>query len=390
MMKYMIAVFSFLVLFTGKMYSQEPESLSKEQKKVMKARKKAEKVEQGKFIISPIAAPGYTPELGAMVAVGGLTSFKTNPRDSLILRSSLPFTMGYTTTGALVANAILTSYWFGDKLRIYGDFWYKDMPDHYWGVGYENGMTVPKSDSTTAYNRKWWWINPRFLYQVKKNLFVGLNVDYNYTGGSEASEGVASDPYYRDFNDRPLNSGLGLIARYDSRDIPVDARTGVYVDLRATFYTTALGGDNNYQIYLVDYRHFLTVKRPGMTIALQAKTRIGKGNVPYGEMSMLGTPFDLRGYTWGRFRDKGMFYFLAEYRHTFLKSDGSLGKHGAVAWIGSGTIFNREDLTQNNNGWLPNFGVGYRFELQPRMNLRLDYGIGRETTGIYFNFNQAF
>ncbi|MEN8193285.1 MAG: BamA/TamA family outer membrane protein [Bacteroidota bacterium] len=342
------------------------------------------------FQISPIAAPGYTPELGFLLAVGGLMSFSTDISNPELLRTSFPFTIAYTTTKAIVANGILTSYWLDDKLRINGDFWYKDMPDHYWGVGYDKIESTPKSDSTTAYHRKWWWFNPRFLYQFMDSYFIGLNVDYTYTKGSEASVGVANDPVYQKFNDKPFSSGLGLIIRHDSRDIPVDARRGVYVDLRATFYSESFGGDNNYNIYLLDYRQFQTINRPGQTIGWQVKARIGDGEVPYGEMSQLGTPFDLRGYTWGRLRDKNMLFTIVEYRHTFLKGDGSLSKHGAVVWVGSGTIFENRLLEENNLTWVPNFGVGYRFELQPRMNLRLDFGIGKNTSGIYFNFNQAF
>jgi hypothetical protein len=370
---------------------KEEKKAAKEEKKAAKQAKKAEKIAQGKFLISPLIVPGYTPELGGLIAVGALTSFKTNKKDDKIQRSSIPVTLGYTTTGAIVANAILTSFWIEDKMRIYGDFWYKDMPDNYWGIGYENAVSTPQSDSTTAYNREWWWINPRILFQVTQNYFVGINIDYNYTKGSEASEGVANDPNYITYNDRPLNSGLGLMLRYDSRDIPVDARKGLLVDLRGTFYTPSFGGDNTYQIYQLDYRQFQTLSREGMTLAWQIRTRIGAGGIPYGEMSQLGSPFDLRGYTWGRFRDKGMFYSILEYRHTFLKKDGELGKHGMVAWIASGTIFDvQESTTLANIGWLPNFGAGYRLELQPRMNLRLDFGIGRGTSGIYFNFNQAF
>ncbi len=40
--------------------------------------------------------------------------------------------------------------------------------------------------------------------------------------------------------------------------------------------------------------------------------------------------------------------------------------------------------------WLPNGVLGYRLEVQPRMNLRIDFGFGRETMGFYFNFNEAF
>ena len=385
-------VFVLLLLWSHKGVAQK--SISKKENKIerKKARMvgKAEKLALGKFMITPFAAPGYTPELGGLLAIGGLASFKTKSTDTLIQRSSVPFSFAYTSTGAVVANAILSSFWFKDKVRVFGDFWLKDMADHYWGVGYENGATTPKSDSTTAFNRMWWWINPRILYQVKEDYFVGLNIDYNYTQGSKPSPVVASNPNYIEFNDKPMNSGIGLILRYDSRDIPVDAREGVYIDGRATSYNQSFGGDNNYQIYFIDYRQFQTLHRLGSTLAWQVKTRIGVGEIPYGEMSQLGTPFDLRGYIWGQYRDESLFFFLAEYRHKFLKSDKTLSKHGAVIWAGSGTIFDVQAIEDNTNRWLPNVGIGYRFEVQPRMNLRLDLGFGRESSGFYFNFNQAF
>ncbi|MGL5399044.1 MAG: BamA/TamA family outer membrane protein, partial [Plesiomonas shigelloides] len=40
--------------------------------------------------------------------------------------------------------------------------------------------------------------------------------------------------------------------------------------------------------------------------------------------------------------------------------------------------------------WLPNAGVGYRFAFKPRVNIRLDWGVGRNTSGFYFQVNEAF
>jgi hypothetical protein len=82
-----------------------------------------------------------------------------------------------------------------------------------------------------------------------------------------------------------------------------------------------------------------------------------------------------------------MLFFIGEYRHTFLKKDQSLSKHGMVGWVATGSV--GEDPSQFTK-WLPNVGVGYRLEVQPRMNLRIDIGIGRESAGFYFNFNEAF
>jgi outer membrane protein assembly factor BamA len=212
----------------------------------------------------------------------------------------------------------------------------------------------------------------------------------NYTNGSNESTGVKQDPLYQLYNDKPLNVGLGLIVRYDSRDIPVNAWEGMFINLSSTLYSTSLGGDNDYQVIDFDFRKYQQIMRRGIVLAFQFNSRITWGEVPYSEMSQLGTPFDLRGYTWGRFRDKSMVFAIAEGRYTFLKADRSLSQHGAVAWIATGTIFDQGLTDGTDLGWLPNFGFGYRFEVQPRMNIRLDIGIGRESSGIYFNFNEAF
>ena len=356
-------------------------------RKEIRKQKKQFKVEQGKPLITPLAGPAYTPEMGFNVAASIMLSYKTNPKDSLIQRSSSPVSFGISSTGALFFSSVVSTYWFQDKMRIYGDIWYKDMPDNYWGVGYENAVNTPKSDTTTAYNRQWWWFNPRILWQFRPDFFLGANIDYNNTSVTEASEGVQIDPDYIEFGPRNLNSGLGIILRYDSRDIPVNAYQGLYVDLRSTFYSTWLGGDNHYQIFQVDLRKYFQLERSGRTFAMQAKGRFGTGEVPYAEMSQLGTPFDLRGYTWGQYRDKSMLFFIGEYRHMFTKASGEMSKHGMVAWLGTGTI--GPDPSEFES-WVPNFGFGYRFEVQPRMNLRIDIGIGRETSGFYFNFNEAF
>lgn len=372
---------------------QTSKELKVQQKTAKKAKKdsvKQYKLDNGLFMASPIAAPAYTPEMGGLIAVGGITSFKTNPKDTIIQRSSFPITFGYTTTGAIVFQGKLATYWLEDKMRIYGDFWYKDMPDNYWGVGYENGYNTPTSDTTTAYNRSWWWINPKFLFQIREYLYLGLNVDYNYTKGSDAAILVENDPYYSKYNDKPLNSGLGIIIQYDSRDVPVNAWEGVYANADYTYYTSSLGGDNNYAVLNIDIRNYINTGRVGSTFAWQARGRFGFGEIPYGEMSQLGTPFDLRGYTWGRYRDESMIFLLTEYRHQFSNPDGSLKKSGLVAWFGGGSIFGVDNTSEVNHKVLPNFGVGYRLELQPRMNLRMDFGFGRETMGIYFNFNEAF
>jgi len=360
---------------------------TKEEKKAAKKEKKERKIAEGKSMILPLAGPAYTPELELTLAGGIMWSFKTDKSDSLIQRSSSPIMLGVSSTGAFFVGTKHTSFWNEDKFRIYADINFKDMPDNYFGVGYEKGFNTDLSDSTTAYRRTWFQFFPKFMFQYKKYNFIGPFVDVNYTKGSEASQGVANDPDYQEFNDKPLNTGLGVVYQFDSRDVPVNAWEGWFLEAMAGYYGGYLGGDNSYGILGVDFRRYWPIKRKGRTIAFQARGRFTSGDVPYGEMSQLGTPFDLRGYRWGQYRHESMLYTIGEYRHQFQKKDGSLSKSGFVAWVGTGTL--DETIAEFNN-WLPNAGLGYRLEVQPRMNLRLDIGFGKEAFGFYFNFNEAF
>ena len=81
---------------------------------------------------------------------------------------------------------------------------------------------------------------------------------------------------------------------------------------------------------------------------------------------------------------------VGEYRHMFYKSSGTMSKHGFVGWLGTGSVFDGDTGTLFTSRWLPNIGVGYRFEVEERMNIRFDYGFGDNTQGFYLNFNEAF
>ena len=376
--------FLILMLLSSGLYAQE---LTRAEKKAARKAKKQEKIDSGKLMITPLAGPAYTPELGFTIAGGIMTSFKTNKTDSLIQRSSSPIMLGVSTTGAYFVQTKWTTFWLQDKMRIYADINFKNMPDNYWGVGYDAARHAYKSDTTTKYTRTWLQFNPKALWQFKKHWFIGGNINLNYTKGQDACEVVSNDPYYSRYNDKPFNSGLGAVFQYDSRDVPVNAWGGAFVELSATFFGSFVGGQNNYQVYDFDIRKYFQIKRPGMTLAIQLRGRFGYNEIPYGEMSQLGTPFDLRGYTWGRYRDNSMLFAITEYRHMFLKKNGDVSPHGLVLWTGAGSV---GTTAQNFKNWLPCFGLGYRLTVQPRMNLRIDYGFGTESQGFYFNFNEAF
>ncbi len=61
----------------------------------------------------------------------------------------------------------------------------------------------------------------------------------------------------------------------------------------------------------------------------------------------------------------------------------------ALSVVGAGTM--GSSLHHLDDGrWLPSAGVGYRFEFKPRVNVRLDYGVGKASSGFYFQVGEAF
>lgn len=373
-----------LLLLAGELEAHHTDTLSRKEARNLDRQRK---IEQGKLMSFPFAAPAYTPELGPTLVGVMMFSFKTDPSDTIIQRSSTPVNLGISTRGSYFLNTIISTFWLEDKMRIFGEIRFRNMPDHYWGVGYDNAISNSEGSETTAYTRSFWKISPQLLWQFKRNFFLGLNIDYNRTAALDVNPLMAIDPDYLRDGNRNFNSGLGLILRYDTRDVPVNPWKGMLVDLQTVAYRETFGGMNNYSVYQLDFRGFQPIHRPGSTLAIEFKTRITTGDVPFTDLSMLGSPYDLRGYYLGHYRDRSMIFGIAEYRHQFQKRDGSLSRHGVVAWIGTGSI---APTPGEFNNWIPNGGFGYRFEVQPRMNVRAEIGFGKNSNGFYISFNEAF
>jgi len=339
--------------------------------------------------LTPIAAPAYTPELGVLLMVGGMLSWRA---DADSPRSSLPFSVGYGTVGAVVYSSLLKAHFDRDRYRLDLDTWVKDMEDHYFGVGYDSGRNTQLSETTSQYHRLWWQVKPILLRRVQGDWFFGLTLDANQTRATELNPVMAADPAVLADGTNNLSVGVGPTLRFDSRDVPQNAYRGVLFQLRYVPYLTALGKHPGYRVFDLDYRHYVTIGREGSTLTWNAVTRTARGDVPWSELGQIGSPFDLRGYRWGRYRDHTIVYGIIEYRYVFSAGrlpDGSvdLSRHGVVGWVGLGTL--GADYA-HLNGLLPNAGLGYRFAVQGRLNARLDFGVGRDSNAFYFSFNEAY
>lgn len=367
-------------------YSAEPDSLK--QKKNVR--------------FSILGGPGYTPDYGFLIGGSALFTFSTNVEDSTLKRSVLPIAFAYMTNGG--GSMIIRPQLFfnHDRFRIFGQFSMNSTLDNYYGVGYETNSNTERGEETTQYRSIGFKLNPVFLFRYREtDLFLGGSLDAGMRAMDDPSQGVINDPHFiaqgGDADGLSFtNMGIGANISYDTRDVPANAYSGVFVEFSATYYPKALGSTMEYGVYKLDYRQFKQLKKLGdrRVLAWMVNGRFTSGDVPITELSMVGSAFDLRGYYMGHYRDKNAVMAVTEYRHMFNAGDETtfkrlLSKCGFVTWAGVGSV---SESFVNTENLLPNFGAGLRIELQPRMNFRID--IGRDPTNkqnlVYFNMTEAF
>ena len=312
-----------------------------------------------------LGGPSYTPDFGLLV--GG----------SAQRRSIVPMAIALMFKGGLNLMTKPQLFFKGDRFRIFGTFSYKNTIENFYGIGYSTNKDYPRGEDTSEYRYSGIQVNPWFLFRLgKSNFFAGPQIDLNYDKITKPAAGMIEQPSYiaaggTEHGYTNFSSGLGFLLTYDTRDVPANAYRGTYLDFRGMMYSKVFGGDDNFYRLEIDYRQYKTVGRRKV-VAWTVQTKNVFGDVPLTKYALSGTPFDLRGYYMGQFRDKSSHVMMAEYRQ------GGCGFMGPTP----GKI----------EGVLPNLGLGLRIEVQPRMNVRLDYGrdMVNKQNLFYFNMTEAF
>jgi hypothetical protein len=394
MKRYILSIIA-LVLFATTFYAQEQTAAATNDSvpALTKKELRKQKVARRNLHYNILGGPSYTPDFGAVLGGSALMTFRMNPSDTTQLRSVVPMAIAFMFNGGINLFSKPQLFFKGDRFRIFGKFSYKNTEENFYGIGYNTNKDYVRSDSTSKYRYSGVQINPWFLFRLgNSNIFAGPQIDINYDHLTEPGKFLVDEPSYKEaggtangYNN--FNSGLGFLLTYDSRDVPANAYRGMYLDFRGMMYAKFIGSDQTF------YRLEKSLGKRRV-LAWTAQTKNVFGDVPLTQYALTGTPFDLRGYYMGQYRDKSSHVVMAEYRQ-MLNTDCStwvkrmLNHIGFVAWTGCGFMGPTPGKIE---GVLPNYGVGLRIEVQPRMNVRLD--LGKNTVNnqmlFYFNMTEAF
>lgn len=397
MKRYIIGIIALLIAATS--VSAQVSETNDTTRTLTKKELRKQRVANRNFHYNILGGPSYTPDFGLLIGGSALMTFKMNPSDSAQLRSVLPVAIALLFEGGINLQTKPQLFFKDDRFRIFGKFTYKNTMENMYGIGYNTNKDYIRSDSTSQYRYSGIQFNPWFLFRLgRSNFFAGPQIDINYDHITDPAKHLVEQPFYKEAGGTEngysnFNSGLGFLLTYDSRDVPANAYKGVYLDFRGMMYSKIIGSNNNFYRLEIDYRQYKSVGNRKV-IAWTAQTKNVFGNVPLNQYALTGTPFDLRGYYMGQYRDKSSHVVMAEYRQ-MINTDKStwvkrmLNHVGFVGWAGCGFMGPNPGKIE---GVLPNYGIGLRIEVQPRMNVRLDLGKNtvNNQTLFYFNMTEAF
>lgn len=262
-----------------------------------------------------------------------------------------------------------------DKLRLEYDLEFQSMPTYFWGIGYEAGRD---KDNKTKYTNKGVNIRADILRRISGPLFVGALIQGCYTKATN----IKKPDFWNNLPEHVINFAVGGEVRYDSRDFPKNAYTGWEISLAGKWWPYFLGDNKSFGSVQFSVSHYNQVWKGGV-LAGRFHTICTMHSTPWAMMPTLGGSSIMRGYYEGQYRDKSEFDFTLELRqHVWRRS-------GIVAWAGVGSVFPKISALRFNH-LLPNAGVGYRWEFKKRVNVRLDFGVGKGCYAVEFGINEAF
>lgn len=331
--------------------------------------------EEKRFDFSVIGGPHFSSDtkLGLGLVASGL--YRIDRQDKTISPSNVAIYGDITTTGFYLLGIRNNSIFPRDRFRLNSNMYFFSFPSEFWGIGYEAGKN---DEHSTSYKRLEQQIKIEFLWRLAPNLYVGPNLMFRHVNAKNFDDITF-------LNGAPENVttfGPGIIISYDSRDFIPNPYKGIFVQVEQQFFPGFLGNDQAFKRTSFDFRYYRKTWK-GAILATQIQGIFNYGDTPWSMVALMGGSYSMRGYYEGRYRDNDLVQAQLELRQKIYN------RHGITAWAGAGNVFPETDKFKWSHT-LPTYGIGYRWEFKNRINVRLDYGIGKGVKAFYFNINEAF
>ena len=251
---------------------------------------------------------------------------------------------------------------------------------NFWGITSQASAHNPQS----KYDRRQIDLQLEYVYRLTRSLYAGAHMRFDYTD----ARNMANPEYLLGERPQCYVTGIGASLDIDNRDNILTPTRGAHISYMVMAYPTFLGSAPSFFM-----SHRLTANAygrlwRGAILAGDLYAKYSTSKTPWTMREMVASDgIRMRGYYMGSYIDNSQIALQAELRQHIWN------RVGATAWIGGATVFNSlKDLKHKEirPQFLPNWGVGLRFEFKHRVNARIDFGMGRHTSGFVFAVGEAF
>jgi outer membrane protein assembly factor BamA len=260
-----------------------------------------------------------------------------------------------------------------------GAVFFQRWPVRYWGIG-----TDTKEEDEIMIDYRNIAFEQSLYKRMDKGIYVGPKVHFRhmYDVNFKSVEDAPNVPG----GEGSTNLGIGLGGTWDKRNSILTPTESHYVEFSVLFYSTNLLSDFTFQTYTLDARKYFDFDTHGKSVlAFQSLSKLNKGEVPFRDMALLGGSKMMRGYIEGRFRDKVGIQIQTEYRQ-FIK-----GRFGMVLFAAAGNVApSLGDISFGKTKWTLGTGLRYNINKADPTYIRIDYGFGKDTNGLYLTLGEAF
>lgn len=321
-----------------------------------------------------LGGPSYSPATSVQLAVIAAGLYKTR-RDSVTPESNMSVFAQGSVTGLYRVGIFGNHYSPEDRFRINYHVDFAHFPLKFWGIGYDNASLKSNETNYTELETVLWG---EFMWCLPHNMFIGPIIDFNYGKATK----MASDRLWEGEDLRMFSYGAGFAFCYDTRDYATNATRGWNIKFKQRFYPSFMGNDYAFSSSEFTVSWYKKFWASGVW-AFQFHGCSTYGDTPWTMLPTVDESNGVRGYYEGRYRDKNEADVVVELRQHVWR------RNGIVLWGGVGTVFDKlRSITFNR--LLPTCGIGYRWEFKKKVNVRIDFGIGKHSTAFALGLHETF
>lgn len=359
-------------LYASPSASGEEATEARQDGKGSEPKPKGKEAERSPWLFVPLLSSSPKLDTAAGLMVGYLHQFDEKSRPSLFTVSAK-----YTTSESLITSAFAKTSFGADHHRIVGGIISGDINNDY-----EDYLGTGHALETNDNFRSAFF---RYLYRVEGDWFVGgmaAYSNYEMTGQDAESDRILDELGLEGFT----SGGLGLALQHDSRDSDFSATKGWYLNVNNLAYREALGGEQDFDIYRVDYRGYWS-HGDGHVLAWRNRNQFSH-DAPSGSYS----PVYLRGYTPGEYLAQHMSAVEIEERYRLAERWTLTAFAGVACLYGDSVSGESLDCGDSANVY-PAWGAGVQYLLKPEAGIvaNLEYAMGKDdNAGIYLKMGYSF